>query len=109
MTDHANLQYWKSPRNLNRRMARWHADLQEYDYEILYIPGKTNIPPDALSRLPGADKGETDNQGVELLNLKQFTIATVAPEGKIHIPAITEVKRGIMTLMHDHPTAGYPG
>ena len=28
MTDHANLQYWKSPRNLNRRTARWHADLQ---------------------------------------------------------------------------------
>ena len=70
MTDHANLQYWKSPRNLNRRTARWHADLQEYDYEILYIPGKTNIPPDALSRLPGADKGETDNQGIELLNPK---------------------------------------
>ena len=30
MTDHANLQYWKSPKNLNRRTARWHADLQEY-------------------------------------------------------------------------------
>ena len=27
MTDHANLQYWKSPRNLNRRTACWHADL----------------------------------------------------------------------------------
>ena len=59
MTDHVNLQYWKSPRNLNRRTARWRTDLQEYDYEILYILGKTNIPPDALSRLPGADKGET--------------------------------------------------
>ena len=109
MTDHANLQYWKSPRNLNRRTARWHADLQEYDYEILYIPGKTNIPPDALSRLPGADKGETDNQGIELLDPKRFVIATIAPEGKIHVPAITEVKRGIMTLMHDHPTTGHPG
>ena len=48
MTDHMNLQYWKSPKNLNRRMARWHADLQEYDYEILYIPAKTNTPPDVL-------------------------------------------------------------
>ena len=109
MTDHANLQYWKSPRNLNRRTARWHADLQEYDYEILYIPGKTNIPPDALSHLPGADKGENDNQGIELLDPKRFSIATIAPEGKIHVPALTEVKRGIMTLMHDHPTAGHPG
>ena len=49
MTDHANLQYWKSPKNLNRRTARWQADLQEYDYEIRHIPGKENIPPDTLS------------------------------------------------------------
>ena len=34
ITDHANLQYWKSPKNLNRRTAHWQADLQEYDYEI---------------------------------------------------------------------------
>jgi hypothetical protein len=27
LTDHANLQYWKAPKNLNRRTARWHADL----------------------------------------------------------------------------------
>jgi hypothetical protein len=27
LTDHANLQYWKAPQNLNRRTARWHADL----------------------------------------------------------------------------------
>ena len=49
LTNHANLQYWKSPRNLNRRTARWHADLQEYDYEIQHIPGKDNIPADTLS------------------------------------------------------------
>ena len=35
-TDHTNLQYWKSPRNLNQRTARWHADLQDYDFILLY-------------------------------------------------------------------------
>ena len=109
MTDHANLQYWKSPRNLNRRTACWHIDLQEYDYEILYIPGKTNILPDALFRLPGADKGETDNQGIELLDPKRFAIATIAPESKIQVPAITKVKCRIITLMHDHSTASHLG
>ena len=49
LTDHKNLQYWKSPQKLNRRMARWDADLQEYEYEIQHIQGKTNIPADALS------------------------------------------------------------
>ena len=49
LTDHANLQYWKALKNLNRRMARWHADLQEYDFEIHYILGKTNTGLDILS------------------------------------------------------------
>jgi hypothetical protein len=49
LTDHANLQYWKAPKNLNHRTAQWHMDLQEYDYEIQYIPRNTNTPTDALS------------------------------------------------------------
>ena len=53
LTNHANLQYWKSPRNLNWRTACWHADLQEYNYKIQHIPGKDNIPADALSWPPG--------------------------------------------------------
>src|SRR6266705_3201041 len=109
MTDHANLQYWKSPKNLNRRTARWHADLQEYDFDILYIPGKANVPPDALSRPPGADRGKEDNQDVIILPEAKFTAATAALDGKTLVPALNEVKRGIMALVHDHPTAGHPG
>jgi RNase H-like domain found in reverse transcriptase len=67
LTDHANLQYWKSPKNLNRRPARWHADLQEYDYEIQHVPGKTNIPADTLSRPPRADQGRDDNKEITIL------------------------------------------
>ena len=43
LTNHTNLTYWKSPQNLNRRTARWHTDLQEYNFEIKHIPGNTNI------------------------------------------------------------------
>jgi len=82
MTDHANLQYWKSPKNLNCRTAYWHTELQEYDFDILYIPGKTNIPPDALSRLPGVDQGKEDNQQVTVLLAEKFKIATVEAEKK---------------------------
>jgi len=72
LTDHVNLQYWKAPKNLNRRTARWHADLQEYDYEIKHIPGSTNIPADALSRPPGVDKGKEDNQNVAVIPPEKF-------------------------------------
>jgi RNase H-like domain found in reverse transcriptase/Integrase zinc binding domain len=109
MTDHANLQYWKSPKNLNRQTARWHADLQEYNYEILYIPGKTNVPPDILSRSPDADQGKEDNRDVIIIPDEKFKITNAELEGKIKVPNLNEIKRGIMRLVHDLPTAGHPG
>jgi Integrase zinc binding domain len=109
MTDHTNLQYWKSPKNLNRQMAWWHADPQEYDYEILYIPRKTNIPPDVLSRSPEADQGKEDNKDVIIIPDEKFKIMVMDSEGKINVPNLNEIKRGIMRLVHDLPMAGHPG
>jgi hypothetical protein len=88
------------------------VDLQEYDYEIQYILGKENGPLDALSRQPGVDKGQEDNQGVIVLPLENFktsAIGHITSEGKVHVPPLNEVKRGIMNLIHDHPSAGHPG
>src|SRR5258708_25054286 len=72
LTDHANLQYWKAPRNLNRWTTHWHADLQEYDYEIRYIPGKTNLPPDALSQPPSAHHRYRDNLKIVLIPPEKY-------------------------------------
>jgi hypothetical protein len=33
----------------------------------------------------------------------------ITPEGKVCIPPLNEVKRGIMQLTHNHPMAGHPG
>jgi hypothetical protein len=73
-------------------MARWHLDLQEYDYEILYILGKENGPPDALSQPPGADQGKEDNQGITVLPPQKFKIHTMMSEGKIQVPLLEEVQ-----------------
>jgi hypothetical protein len=88
------------------------VDLQEYNYEIQYIPGKDNALLDALSKQPGVDKGQDDNQGIVVLPLEIFKTATIKhtmPEGKVHIPLLNKVKQGIMNLIHDHPLAGHPG
>jgi hypothetical protein len=48
--DHKNLTYWKSPKKLSGRTARWYKKLQDYNFKILHIPGKANMPANTLSR-----------------------------------------------------------
>jgi RNase H-like domain found in reverse transcriptase/Reverse transcriptase (RNA-dependent DNA polymerase) len=40
LTDHTNLLHWKLPRKLNRRTARWHGELQDYNFKLHHVPGK---------------------------------------------------------------------
>jgi hypothetical protein len=89
-TDHANLQYWKSPRNLNQHTARWHTDLQEYDFTLQHILGKSNTLPDMLSRLSAKDNRKEDNKNITMLPSKLIQV-NADPSDKISVPAITEV------------------
>jgi hypothetical protein len=66
-TDHMNLQYWRDPHKISRRVARQVLRLAEYDIELRHIPGKTNGRADALSRLPNYNQGEDDNEDVTVL------------------------------------------
>ena len=66
-TDHANLQYFKEPRKVNRRQARWFTELADYNFTIHHIPGNKNTRADALSRQADYYQGENDNENVTLL------------------------------------------
>jgi len=50
LTDHLNLTYWMTPRQLNPRQARWMEILSPFRFIIIYRPGKSADMPDALSR-----------------------------------------------------------
>ena len=71
-TDHANLLFWKNPGEHNRRVARWHAELMEYDFELIHIAGARNGRADALSRRPDYDKGNEDNKKLVVLPERFF-------------------------------------
>ena len=65
-TDYENLKYFREPHKLNGRQARWYLKLQDYDFKLKHIPGKTNTKADILSRKDQVDTKE-DNKDVQLL------------------------------------------
>ncbi|XP_011863867.1 PREDICTED: uncharacterized protein LOC105559856, partial [Vollenhovia emeryi] len=52
VTDHKPLTWLHKLKDPTSRLARWRIKLAEYDYEIIYKPGKINANADALSRNP---------------------------------------------------------
>lgn len=51
-TDHQPLTHALSNKNNNAKMKRWKSILEEYNHELHYKPGATNVVADALSRIP---------------------------------------------------------
>src|SRR6185369_14196498 len=51
-SDHNNLQYFTTTKQLNRRQARWSEFLAGFDYLINYRAGRLGAKPDASTRRP---------------------------------------------------------
>ena len=49
-TDHKNLLYWTTTKELNRRQVRWAETLASFDFRINHVKGTENGGADALSR-----------------------------------------------------------
>jgi hypothetical protein len=53
------------------RTAHWHEKLQDYNFRILHVQGKNNIPADALSR-PNDDERQMEERTIVLIPPKTF-------------------------------------
>jgi len=49
-SDHKSLRYLFDQNELNMRQRRWIEFLKDYDFQLVYHPGKVNVVADALSR-----------------------------------------------------------
>lgn len=65
LSDHKALEYFMTTKKLTRRQARWAEMLSEFNFQIVYRPGKQNDKADALTRRPD-DRPTTDNDDREL-------------------------------------------
>lgn len=52
VTDHAALKWLMTSPNLTGKLHRWARVLQEFEFDVEYRPGNTNVVADALSRAP---------------------------------------------------------
>ena len=56
ITDHMALKWLHNLKNPTGRLTRWALELLEFDYEVVYRKGSSNLVPDALSRSNEATK-----------------------------------------------------
>lgn len=75
-TDNVVTSYFQSQKKLSPKQARWKDFLAEFNYELVYQPGKGNVVADALSR-----KGE-----LAAITIAHSDIFGAIKEGLSHDP-----------------------
>ena len=101
-SDHENLKYFKSPQKINACQARWHMFLQDYDFELVHFPGKSNTIADLLSRRKNFEGGVNPNQNITLFPEKLFAC-------KVYLEDNPETRQQVLKEIHNTPVGGHPG
>ena len=66
-TDHKNLQYVFTQKDLNLTQRRWLELLKDYDMSVFYHPVKANVVADALSQLSMGSVSHVEDSKKELV------------------------------------------
>jgi hypothetical protein len=87
-TDHAALTTLLSSGNRGvkpLRISRWYARLLNYNFKLVYRPGKDNQIADALSRLPTGepDASEHDDDDAQLISAVISTLSTASSKAEL--------------------------
>jgi hypothetical protein len=75
--DHVNLQYYQQLQKINYHVARYLADLVDYQFKLIHKLGASNKA-DHLFRRPDYDEGKEDNKDMQVLPDKLFINAVAS-------------------------------
>ncbi|GMF26487.1 unnamed protein product [Phytophthora fragariaefolia] len=104
VTDHAALKWLMTSKELTGRLHRWALQLQEYDFDIIYRSGASNVVADALSRAPiqavlvsgsgttttnggqrdDGSEGQLSDQMIKAEQARDRTVQNLIRKGKYH-------------------------
>ncbi|KAI0996458.1 hypothetical protein K3495_g11723 [Podosphaera aphanis] len=94
LSDHRNLQYFMTTRQLSERQVRWAEELTGFDFEIKYRPGADSTKPDLRSRkaeLKPKDPGDDRLKKREIQLLKDRWLSPRAKLSMINYLGLSAV------------------
>jgi RNase H-like domain found in reverse transcriptase/Reverse transcriptase (RNA-dependent DNA polymerase)/Integrase zinc binding domain/Aspartyl protease/Chromo (CHRromatin Organisation MOdifier) domain len=89
-SDHKNLTYFTTTKQLKKRHVRWSECLSQFKFRIIYTPGRENGRADALSRRPDLTKSHEPRP---LALLTQNKDGSLGPPGQLNVMATTQRER----------------
>ena len=100
LTDHRNLQYFMSTKQLSRRQARWSEFLSRFNFVIHYRPGKLGAKPDALTRRSGDLPKEGDGRLQQMVQtvLKPHNLDSAVRKDLVAAPLVIEGEENLDDL-----------
>lgn len=78
ISDHKNLEYFMTSRDLTRRQARWSLFLNRFWFLIEHRPGRLSGGPDGMSRRPDHESEEPENSARILLSSERLGVKASA-------------------------------
>jgi hypothetical protein len=108
LSDHKNLQYFTTTKQLSHRQARWAEYLSRFNFKIVYRPGKQGGKPDALTRrsqdLPADVDDERIAQRKQVLlppNMFEDSPSTMYDEALVRLSPLELSDRSTQQIIDD--------
>jgi transposase InsO family protein len=105
MTDHRNLLFINDASS--SRVLRWKLAIQEFDFNIIHIPGKDNIAADNLSRVPNIIHETEDDHIDMLMLLDEFVIPPEVKKAFHHVHNASAGHMGLEKTMERMKEMGF--